>query len=54
MLLRDKLRNTKMTNSDIVTTYLTRISHVRDELVAIGEKVDDSQLVRMALKGFTK
>ena len=54
MLLREKLRDTKMIVSDTVTTYLTRISQVRDELEVIGEKVDDSKLVRMALKGFTK
>jgi hypothetical protein len=43
-----------MTRSNTVTTYLTRIRQVRDELVAIGEAVDDSKLVRTALKGFTK
>lgn len=51
MLPREKLRDTKLTNSHTVTTYL---SQVRDELIAIGEKVDDSELVRTALKGFTK
>jgi hypothetical protein len=54
MVLREKLRDTKMTGSDTVTTYLTRIRQVRDELAAIGETVDDSELVRTTLKGFTK
>jgi hypothetical protein len=54
MVLREKLRDTKMTESDKVTTYLTRIRQVRDALAAIGEAVDDSELVRTALKGFTK
>jgi hypothetical protein len=54
MVLREKLRDTKMTRSNMVTTYLTRIQQVRDEMNKIGETVDDSKLVRMALKGFPK
>ena len=54
MLLREKVGDMKMTNSDIVTTYLTRISQARDELVAIREKVDDLELVKTMLKGLTK
>ena len=30
-----------MTDADTVTTYLTKISQVRDELGAAGEKVED-------------
>ena len=53
MVLREKLRNTKMTDVDTITTYLTKISQVRDELGAAGEKVEDEELVRYALNGFT-
>ena len=42
-----------MTNVDTVTTYLTKCSQVRDELSATGEKVEDEELVRYALNGFT-
>jgi hypothetical protein len=35
MVLREKLKDTKMTGSDTVTTYLTQIRQVRDELAAI-------------------
>jgi hypothetical protein len=52
MVLREKLRDTKMTGSNIVTTYLTRTRQVRDELDAIRVTVDDSDLVRTTLKGF--
>jgi 2-phosphoglycerate kinase len=44
MVLREKLRDTKMTGSDMVTTYLTWIRQVRDELAAIGETMDDSEV----------
>jgi hypothetical protein len=54
MVLREKLRDTKMTGIDTVIAYLTRIRRVRDEPAAIGKTVIDSKLVRMALKGFTK
>ena len=53
MVLREKLRNMKMIDADTVTTYLTKISQVRDELGAAGEKVEDEELVRYALNGFT-
>jgi hypothetical protein len=37
-----------------VVTYLTRLTHVRDELGAVGEAIADSDLVRTALNGFSK
>ena len=43
-----------MTRTDIVISYLTRVSQVRDELGAVGEKVEDNELVRIALNGFSK
>ena len=53
MVLREKLRNTKMTEVDTITTYLTKISQVRDELGDASEKLEDEELVRYALNGFT-
>ena len=35
-------------------TYLTRISQVRDELVAVGEVVSSAELVRAAMNGVSK
>ena len=54
MLLRKKLKGIKMTKAENVTTYLTKITQVRDELGAVGEVVVDSELVRTALNGVTK
>lgn len=54
MVLREKLRDTKMTGSNTMTTYLTWIRQFQDELATIGEAVDDLELVRTTLKGFTK
>jgi hypothetical protein len=54
MVLQEKLRSTKMTKNDTVTSYLTRISQVRDELAVVAERVDSTELVRTALNGFSK
>ena len=37
-----------------MTSYLTRVSQVRDESIAVGEMVDSSELIRVALNDFSK
>jgi hypothetical protein len=54
MALRKQLRGTKMAKGEGVIPYLTRITQIRDELAAVGEKTEDPELVRIALDGFTK
>jgi hypothetical protein len=54
MILRNKLRSIQMSRSDNVTSYFMRITQTHDQLAAIGEKVDDVELVNVALNGFTK
>jgi hypothetical protein len=54
MALRDKLHGTRMVKGESVATYLTRVAQVKDELAAVGEFIPDSELVQIALKGFTK
>ena len=41
-----------MSNTDIMASYLTRISQVGDELTIVGEEVKDDELVRTTLNGF--
>ena len=43
-----------MNKGEDVISYLTRFRLVKDKLAVIGEKVDDEELVRIALKGFSK
>ena len=43
-----------MKGSKGVVAYLTHITDVRDELVAIGEIVTETELVRTTLHGFLK
>ena len=54
MMLREKLRGVKMTKGESVTSYLTRLSQVRNELGAVGDAVESEELVKLALNGFSK
>lgn len=54
MILREKLRITKMRKGENITSYLTRVQSVCDELAVGGEKPKDNELVRVAINEFTK
>jgi hypothetical protein len=54
MALRDKIHITRMAKGESVASYLTRLRQVKDELAVVGEIIPDSELVRIALNGFTK
>jgi gag-polypeptide of LTR copia-type len=54
MALKAKLHDTKMGKEESVSSYLTRVAQVKDELAVVGEVILDSELVRIALNGFTK
>jgi hypothetical protein len=54
MVLGEKLKSIKMTKSESVTGYLSRITQVRDELGAVGEVISSTELVRTALNGVAK
>jgi hypothetical protein len=44
MVLQEKLRGTKMTNTDSITLYLPGFSQIPDELAVVGKIVDPSSL----------
>jgi hypothetical protein len=52
MILRNKLGSIEMTRSDLVSSYLMKITTIRDQLAAVGAKNADAKLVNMALNGF--
>ena len=45
MVLREKLKSIKMAKREVVISYLTKISQVRDDLAAVGEIVPNAELV---------
>jgi hypothetical protein len=53
MVLREKLKETKMTKLDTVTNYITKITQVHDQLAVVGEFVSN-ELMRTTMNGFSK
>ena len=47
-----QLRNSKMSKTNSISTYFVRVSQIRDQLVAIGETVEDLELAMVTLNGF--
>lgn len=43
-----------MLRTNTVTSHLTKVSQFFDELIAIGEQIDDDEMVRVSLNGFSK
>jgi hypothetical protein len=54
LILRHQLQSVEMFSANTVASYLMRIIQIRDPLVAIGEVVDDLELVNVALNGFPR
>jgi hypothetical protein len=54
MVLQERLRSTKMAKGESVVHYLTRLTQIRDQLGAVGEKTEESELLSVALNGFSK
>ena len=54
MALKEKLQGTKMAKGESVASFLTWVAQIKDELAVVGEVISDFELVRIALKGFTK
>jgi hypothetical protein len=42
----------KMKNSESISSYLMRVSHIRDQLGVIGDVISDKELVTTTLNGF--
>jgi hypothetical protein len=53
MLLKNKLISTRMSKTDIVASYLMKIVELRDQITAVGDIVEDNELVQISLNGFS-
>jgi hypothetical protein len=51
---KNELRNMKMNDDDNITSYLVRISQLRDQLQAIEEIISEKELVNIVLNGLSK
>jgi len=54
LVLEDKLKSTKMIKGESVTSYLTRLSQVKDNLATIILTISYGDMVGISLKGFTE
>jgi hypothetical protein len=51
LALRNQLRCITMTMSDSVATYFMKVSQLKNQLQAIGDTIDDAELVTITLNG---
>jgi hypothetical protein len=54
MSMKNELRDIKMNDDDNITSYLVRISQLRDQLQAIEEIISEKKLVNIVLNGLPK
>ena len=54
MNLRDKLKSTKMSKGESIQDYFTRVSQFKEQLEAIGDSLDEDELVMTTLNGLTR
>ena len=45
MTLRNKLKNVKIQNVETIQSYFTRVSQIKEQLVAIEEEVENAKVV---------
>ena len=54
MNLRAQLKSIKMSHGESIQDYFTRVSQIKEKLEAIGEKLDEDELVMTALNGLSR
>ena len=54
MNLRAQLKSTKMSHGESIQDYFTRVSQFKEQLEAIGDNLDEDELVMTALNGLTR
>jgi hypothetical protein len=53
MNLRTQFKNTKMQKGEIVQDYFSRVSQFKEQLDAIGDNLDEYELMMKTLDGLT-
>jgi hypothetical protein len=53
MNLKTQLKNTRMQKGESIQEYFSRISQFKEQLEAIGDTIDEDELIMMALDGLT-
>ena len=54
MNMRTQLKNTKMQKGETIQDYFSRVSQFKEQLEAIGNNLDENELVMTTLNGLTR
>ena len=54
MNLRTQLNNTRMQKGEMIQEYFSRISEFKEQLEAIGDNIDEDELIMTTLNGLTR
>jgi hypothetical protein len=54
MNLRTQLKNTKMQKEETIHEYFSRISQFKEQLEAIGDTLDEDEIIMTTLNGLTR
>ena len=54
MNLRTQLKNTKMQKGETVHDYVSRVTQFKEQLEAIGDTLDEDELIMTSLNGLTR
>ena len=51
MTLRNQLKNVKIQNAEAIQSYFTKVSQIKEQLVAVEEEVENIEVVIATLNG---
>ena len=54
MMSRTQLKNVKMQNSESIQSYFTRVSQIKEQIEAIGDSVEEVELVMTTMNGLPR
>ena len=54
MSLRNQLKNVKIQHSETIHSYFRRVSHIKEQLEAIEENVEEGEIVMSSLNGLPR
>ena len=54
MTLRNQLKNVKIQNVETIQSYFARVSHIKEQLEAVDEEVENVEIVMTTLNGLPR
>ena len=54
MTLKNQLKNVKIQNEERIQSYFTRVSHIKEQLEAVDEEVENTEIVMTTMNGLPR